>query len=84
MIGEVHHWISSKVHICLLILQVLCGKDIPKWVNRLASIGSRFPLLYACIPKEWLTPEPMPSVSEEDLMEWVHIEGPGDGMFPFA
>ena len=61
-------------------VQVLCGKDIPKWINRLATIGSRFPLLCACIPKEWLSPEPMPSLSEEDLMEWVHIDVPCDGM----
>ena len=37
-------------------------------------------MLCACIPKEWLSPEPMPSLSEDDLLEWVHIDGPSDGM----
>ncbi|XP_065066583.1 deubiquitinase DESI2-like isoform X2 [Rhopilema esculentum] len=72
-------------HFTMEFAKILCGKEIPKWVNRLASIGARFPFLCACIPKEWLAPEPVPSSADVDLMEWVNIEGPCDEeMSPFT
>eukprot|EP00112_Aurelia_sp_Birch-Aquarium-sp1_P026955 Seg990.6 transcript_id=Seg990.6/GoldUCD/mRNA.D3Y31 product="Deubiquitinase DESI2" pseudo=true protein_id=Seg990.6/GoldUCD/D3Y31 len=75
--GPAYHLVKNNCnHFTSELARILCGKDVPKWVNRLASIGSRFPFLCACIPKEWLTPEPIQSVSEVDLMEWVNIEGP--------
>lgn len=43
--------------------QLLCSKDIPAWVNRIANIGSRLPWVYNCLPKDWLTPEPEMSES---------------------
>jgi len=77
--GPAYHLVRNNCnHFTAELAKVLCGKDIPKWINRLATIGSRFPLLCACIPKEWLSPEPMPSLSEDDLLEWVHIDGPCD------
>ncbi|XP_065066575.1 deubiquitinase DESI2-like isoform X1 [Rhopilema esculentum] len=84
--GPAYHLIKNNCnHFTMEFAKILCGKEIPKWVNRLASIGARFPFLCACIPKEWLAPEPVPSSADVDLMEWVNIEGPCDEeMSPFT
>jgi len=55
---------------------LLTGKAIPSWVNRLATICVRFPLLAACIPKEWLTPDG--GIGLIDLKDWEEIDYPDD------
>lgn len=40
----------------MLTFQILTGKPLPKWVNRLASIGDTLPFVERALPKEWLTP----------------------------
>ncbi|XP_063958622.1 deubiquitinase DESI2-like [Lytechinus pictus] len=75
--GEAYHLIHKNCnHFTQELVQILCGKEIPSWINRLAAVGARLPFMERMLPKEWLTPlalvennsvkEPEPSRTPSD------------------
>lgn len=36
--------------------KMICGEDIPSWVNRLAYISTFVPFIERMIPREWISP----------------------------
>ncbi|XP_037960016.1 deubiquitinase DESI2-like isoform X2 [Teleopsis dalmanni] len=55
--GSRYHLIQNNCnHFSNALTNVLCGIDIPSWINRLARFFSNAPLLKKCLPSDWLTP----------------------------
>ncbi|PIK39443.1 putative desumoylating isopeptidase 2 [Apostichopus japonicus] len=65
--GDGYHLIHKNCnHFAEELVQILCNKQIPSWINRLASAGARLPFLEKMLPKEWLTPLALEEAAEHD------------------
>ncbi|TGZ74620.1 hypothetical protein CRM22_000835 [Opisthorchis felineus] len=65
--GDQYHLLRRNCnHFSDAFIQILCGASLPKWINRLASVGAKLPFIERTIPRVWLTPRSLEELNISD------------------
>ncbi|KER20799.1 hypothetical protein T265_10736 [Opisthorchis viverrini] len=65
--GDQYHLLRRNCnHFSDSFIQILCGASLPKWINRLASVGAKLPFIERTIPRVWLTPRSLEELNISD------------------
>ncbi|XP_017481870.1 PREDICTED: desumoylating isopeptidase 2-like [Rhagoletis zephyria] len=70
-------WIGTNYHLLYRncnsfsteFCKILCGNTIPPWINRVATIFSKFPYLVSMLPEEFFTPVALQEKLREEQVQ---------------